>query len=427
MKQRKNLPYLPLFIDDWMQSSGLCDCSDATRGIYADLLCVLFKERVRGTYSLHVREMTWKNSRSKTRTALGKPTAEGRLPYFIDFLVKPLRSKPKAILKALRELLYNEVIDVRGDTLIQPRMFRDYGGSLPDVEGVDDDPQFSLNALLEAEDTTVNNGAKKGAKKSTKNDTKKAPKKSAKNDESLHASARIPFENGNGIDNNNIKDNNSIGIIGGTGDENRDNVKNTNNNPDDGGEGKKGGSKREKSGGGAVIPPEGQKRADSPRNGSDGDSGGGVTTIDGRPIDTGETEGPLFSEFWEAYDKNVNMIEAETIWGVLSVKDREAIMAYIPLYKQAQPRKFFRKNPVTFLRNRAWEDELIRENEPINNKGYNNEGSTDNRRGAAGGTRGNQKQDNDDMREQTVRIVQRLRANRQASQSDESDTGGADE
>ena len=57
------------------------------------------------------------------------------------------------------------------------------------------------------------------------------------------------------------------------------------------------------------------------------------------------------------------MIESEAYWNVLSRKDREDIMAYLPHYKIAQPRKQFRKNPVTFLRMRAWQDEIIQENE----------------------------------------------------------------
>ena len=134
---------------------------------------------------------------------------------------------------------------------------------------------------------------------------------------------------------------------------------------------------------------------------------------------------PTFEEFWDAYDKKRDRQVSERLWAALKQADKEAIMAYIPLYKEAQPTKQYRKDPTTFLRHRSWEDEIIHENEPINNKGY--EGSTDNQRGSARSSRGNQRQDNDDMRDQTVRIVQRLRANRQAGRTDEPDTGGTEE
>ena len=34
-------------------------------------------------------------------------------------------------------------------------------------------------------------------------------------------------------------------------------------------------------------------------------------------------------------------------------------MSYIPQYKQCQPDKKYRKNPETFLNQKAWNDELI--------------------------------------------------------------------
>ena len=146
---------MPLFIDDWMQSSGVCDLSDATRGIYIDLMCVLFKEKVRGAYTLHSKEMRWHKSRSKTQLALAKPTETERLPYFVDFLIKPLRSTRSAILKALQELLYHEVIVVVDDILLQPRMYRDYGGHLLDEGGTD--ARLALPAIDAEEPTDDNN------------------------------------------------------------------------------------------------------------------------------------------------------------------------------------------------------------------------------------------------------------------------------
>jgi hypothetical protein len=66
-----------------------------------------------------------------------------------------------------------------------------------------------------------------------------------------------------------------------------------------------------------------------------------------------------FSIFWELYEKKVGRPKCEKLWSKLTVKEREECLAYIPLYKHAQPEKQYRKNPETFLRNKSWNDELI--------------------------------------------------------------------
>lgn len=69
-----------------------------------------------------------------------------------------------------------------------------------------------------------------------------------------------------------------------------------------------------------------------------------------------------FENFWEAYDKKVGKPKCEKLWHKLSMNERVACLNYIPLYKQAQPDKQYRKNPETFLRNKSWNDELIYRN-----------------------------------------------------------------
>lgn len=66
-----------------------------------------------------------------------------------------------------------------------------------------------------------------------------------------------------------------------------------------------------------------------------------------------------FDAFWSLYDKKVGKPKAEKLWDKLSAKEKHDCLAYIPLYKQAQPDKQYRKNPETFLRNKCWNDELI--------------------------------------------------------------------
>lgn len=73
-----------------------------------------------------------------------------------------------------------------------------------------------------------------------------------------------------------------------------------------------------------------------------------------------ESKQILFIDFWTLYDKKIGKKgELELKWNSLSASDRAAIMAHIPNYIIAQPNKKFRKNPATFLNDRAWDDELI--------------------------------------------------------------------
>lgn len=66
-----------------------------------------------------------------------------------------------------------------------------------------------------------------------------------------------------------------------------------------------------------------------------------------------------FEDFWNLYDKKVGRTKAEKLWAKLSEKEKADCMAYIPLYKQAQSDKQYRKNPETFLRNKSFYDEII--------------------------------------------------------------------
>jgi hypothetical protein len=67
-----------------------------------------------------------------------------------------------------------------------------------------------------------------------------------------------------------------------------------------------------------------------------------------------------FDQFWSLYDKKTGKPKCLKLWIKLSKADREAIFNHLPLYKKATPDKQFRKNPETYLRNRSWEDEIIK-------------------------------------------------------------------
>lgn len=76
-----------------------------------------------------------------------------------------------------------------------------------------------------------------------------------------------------------------------------------------------------------------------------------------------------FDFFWNDYDKKVgDKQKLKNKWNKLSDRERDQIMEYLPLYKEAVPDKQFRKNPETFLNNKSWLDEIVKRITPDNYK-----------------------------------------------------------
>lgn len=69
---------------------------------------------------------------------------------------------------------------------------------------------------------------------------------------------------------------------------------------------------------------------------------------------------PTFDDFWMEYDKKVSKDKSQKLWKKLKQQDKEDVMAYIPHYKQSRPEKQFRKGPDSFLLNKTWHDEIIK-------------------------------------------------------------------
>lgn len=74
---------------------------------------------------------------------------------------------------------------------------------------------------------------------------------------------------------------------------------------------------------------------------------------------------PTFDDFWDEYDKKRGDKEKlRRKWKKIPQREKEKIMSYLPLYKESQPDKSFRKDPETFLNNKSWNDEIIRKSKP---------------------------------------------------------------
>ena len=66
-----------------------------------------------------------------------------------------------------------------------------------------------------------------------------------------------------------------------------------------------------------------------------------------------------FEIFWSMYDKKVNKVASLKAWGKLRPTDHIAIMQHVEVYVESTPEKQFRKDPVNYLKDRVWEDEVV--------------------------------------------------------------------
>lgn len=66
-----------------------------------------------------------------------------------------------------------------------------------------------------------------------------------------------------------------------------------------------------------------------------------------------------FEQFWDAFAKKVGRSKSSELWAGLKPAEQAAILTHLPAYVAATPDKQFRKDPVSYLRNRTWEDEEL--------------------------------------------------------------------
>lgn len=106
---RRDQPYLPLYVMDFLTDEKLRECSAASVGVYIMLMCVMHKQEEYGTISL----------RPKDRQS------EDILHDFAAKLGKHLPFERTVIADALQELISEGVLHMEDDKLVQKRMVRD--------------------------------------------------------------------------------------------------------------------------------------------------------------------------------------------------------------------------------------------------------------------------------------------------------------
>ncbi len=66
-----------------------------------------------------------------------------------------------------------------------------------------------------------------------------------------------------------------------------------------------------------------------------------------------------FNKFWDYYNKKTNKVKCLKKWKRLSTASKNIIREHLPKYINSTPDKKFRKDPLTYLNNESWNDEII--------------------------------------------------------------------
>ena len=103
------MPYLPLYVQDFLTDEKLIECSAESTGVYIRLLCIMHKAQEYGTILLKQKD------KQNGSTLLD----------FASKLSKQMPWDTATILRGLTELVSEGVITIEGDTLFQNRMVKD--------------------------------------------------------------------------------------------------------------------------------------------------------------------------------------------------------------------------------------------------------------------------------------------------------------
>lgn len=106
---RKDKPYLPLYVQDFMTDEKLIECSAQTHGVYIRLMCILHKQEQYGKLLLKQNDKQTTNQIKNFATKLSR-----QMPFTTE-----------VIFDSLSELKLNNVIQFDGDFLSQKRMVDD--------------------------------------------------------------------------------------------------------------------------------------------------------------------------------------------------------------------------------------------------------------------------------------------------------------
>ena len=71
----------------------------------------------------------------------------------------------------------------------------------------------------------------------------------------------------------------------------------------------------------------------------------------------------LFLNFWDLYDKKAGKEKVLSKWLKLSQEEMKTVFDHLPLYIESTPDKQFRQNPLTYLNQKSFNNEIINNSE----------------------------------------------------------------
>ena len=71
----------------------------------------------------------------------------------------------------------------------------------------------------------------------------------------------------------------------------------------------------------------------------------------------------LFLNFWDLYDKKAGKEKVLSKWLKLSQEEMKTVFDHLPLYVESTPDKKFRQNPLTYLNQKSFNNEIINNSE----------------------------------------------------------------
>ena len=103
-----------------------------------------------------------------------------------------------------------------------------------------------------------------------------------------------------------------------------------------------------------ALPKQSKSNASKVKYSKVNESKGSITDSDVEVLSESIYE---FELFWDDYDKKVDRTKCEKKWGGISESEKEVIKEFVPIYVRSTPEKKYRKNPLSFLNAKTWNDD----------------------------------------------------------------------
>ena len=118
---RRDQPYIPLYVQDFLTDEKLIECSAESTGVYIRLMCIMHKSQEYGTILLKQKD----KQTPKQNTEQNAEQREEQIRNFAQKIAKQMPYDLPTIERGLTELLEEGVLTMDGDTLYQKRMVKD--------------------------------------------------------------------------------------------------------------------------------------------------------------------------------------------------------------------------------------------------------------------------------------------------------------